>query len=247
MDRSNKIVTMILVGVLSVFILTSCNANKDTYSEDESKNVADSSQSKVIENDKINENMDGVWNESAQDNDISEAEECITNVIRAKNEDTIKEALTSDSLEYASDLLKYYNELDDFDLDMKKAGTYDGYDLFNYTILERNTKKEETGIVILKKQGDNYKICMNEEIHQRIYDAVICTKCKGAGTISSGGMVCSICSGVGQQYIANAYFDSVLQMWQGTYQVCSGCAGAGHIGMTAKLCYHCSGAGMVFD
>ena len=40
--------------------------------------------------------------------------------------------------------------------------------------------------------------------------------------------VCPICSGTGQQYIPNMYYDQIMG-WQGGYISCSGCGGSGQI------------------
>ena len=75
-----------------------------------------------------------------------------------------------------------------------------------------------------------------------------CKTCGGYGNIqrtSGGSGVCSICSGTGQMYVPNLYYDANMG-WQGGYMVCSGCAGTGRFGASSEteICPECFGAGL---
>lgn len=180
--------------------------------------------------------------------DAEAAKECLLNIMLANDAESIKAFLEADSYESASGLANYYPGTD-YELTLEKAGVYQGYDLFYYTVEDAASGASEWGISILAKESDSYKLCLNPDVIQALQRDKACRTCGGAGgtRIQTGNTACGICGGTGQQYIANAYYDAIFG-WQGLWQACGGCGGTGWIATyVTETCTNCNGFGIIVN
>lgn len=178
---------------------------------------------------------------------IQSAEYCMLGVLNADSAEALDPSVTENSDIIANRILQLFPDDHNYTVEMKKLGSYKEHDAYECTIRNRTDPNySNTTVELLLRKDSGYEIETNQDIISEIASNCICPGCGGAGFFSSGGNVCGICGGTGQQYYPAVYFDVALQMWQGQFQACSGCAGAGRTGFIQIPCSICHGICYVF-
>lgn len=174
---------------------------------------------------------------------------CLAAISAAANEEELKPLLTIDSRERIPGLLTYYGSQERDVITEYKLST-GGYDIFYYEMHDSGSGEPfERGYCLLVPQDDHYVLCANAEVQMEVLDPYFCKTCDHTGTVYTGNRTaCAICGGTGWQYLPNAYFDPVMNMWMGQNVGCGGCGGSGYVsGQSASICPSCNGHGLIFQ
>lgn len=172
--------------------------------------------------------------------------DCLEKLASAETAEEVENYVTENTYDKADAIASAYPGIS-YDATTEKIGDYGIYEVHKYELFDETTSElVEKSMVLCLKTDDGYLICSNNDVLSEFSNSCCCSTCGGSGSIYTG-TTCAICSGTGQQYIPNAYFDAALNMWQGQYQACSGCAGAGMTGGTNVICSGCGGSGFILD
>lgn len=174
--------------------------------------------------------------------------QCMEAVVNCPSAEELAPYLTNDSQDQAESLAEIGSP-GQYTVDAQYKGEYKGYDMYIMAVTDKIIDEIfQINVVLMERNEDCYKMCQNPATLQQLQEYLTCTVCHGSGSIVTGNRnACGICGGTGVQYIPNAYYDAVMNMWMGQTIGCGGCGGAGYIGAnTTATCSHCAGTGMVF-
>lgn len=148
--------------------------------------------------------------------------------------------------ERAQQLAEYYPN--NVEVDMHYVTAFRDYEVFKNTVSDPDTGASETGYCLMQRGEDGYRVCGSTDLLNDMVAQFRCKTCNGQGSTTIGDRIaCGICSGTGQQYIPNQYFDAALNMWMGGYVGCGGCGGSGFTGnAVTNTCPTCLGECLVF-
>ena len=169
--------------------------------------------------------------------------ETFRNVIKAETPEQLAPYVAGADDARLLQLISYYPK-GEGQVDIRYSGTCDGYDLFSYD-LRYDGETFEKGILMMVEENDQYKICMDPQVHEQMRSKLLCGGCGGAGGAYNGGMICAICGGSGQQLIPGAWYDG--NMWHDQWIGCGGCGGSGRTGGSWATCPFCGGTGVDFS
>ena len=123
---------------------------------------------------------------------------------------------------------------------------FNGYDIFRCVIRNTETNEELKDYCLFDRDGDQYRLCINGEEQQKVYNKFVCKTCSGAGCTTQNGIVCALCGGTGVQQMP--YFDPITQMTMMQTTGCGGCGGSGWTTLpSTTICVFCGGDGWKFD
>lgn len=163
-----------------------------------------------------------------------------------KDCDVSSEEAFAESISAESDKDYVHDYFDSFkQIELKSGECYmDDGKFMLYVIKYTRDGQELKGPELFTKEDGKLKLYLNLSELETVYKSLLCPDCGGSGTIHTGAIVCGICSGTGQQWYPNVFFDG--NMWQGAFQACSGCGGSGFTDPgTVVACPRCGGVGMI--
>ena len=212
-----------MLAALLVYSCTACGTNAVPYSQE--SNTPKSTHASVSREKK--------------------AEKSLLAAIKAENVEQAAQYMETDSTEQMQNILNNYSQYD-FEVEMDYLGKTDEMDIFRCEMIHvADGSTLNTTFVFGTEMNDRYVFCEKEDFLAKMKENVLCRTCNASGTIFNGGTACAICSGTGQQYYPNAYYNG--WQWIGQYQACSGCAGAGYFNQRTQTCSICHGVGLILN
>ena len=172
------------------------------------------------------------------------AEDSFMAVVNAENVEAAAHYMETDTPEQLQDKLDFCKK-HNFRVEMDYIGEVEDKDIFKCKIILADDSILDSPFVFGTELNDRYVFCEKEAFLTEMKNELLCHTCNASGKITSAGTACAICSGTGQQYYPNAYYNGWL--WIGQYQACSGCAGAGYFNQRTQTCSICHGVGLILN
>lgn len=239
-----KLFCMVL-ALLCVVMMTACDQQTPSASVEADNSHTTSALD--YSNETTTNFIEGIFDSPNTWPSEEKAEECLLGFINAKSIEEAASFATADTAEDVQNTWASFSG-NTFRAEVSFAGEFEGLHVFLCKLIPGGSDQVyTTTLAIMRQQDDHYILCLQQSIQNHLVAQCLCPACNGNGQIYTGGNVCGICAGTGQQYYPNVYYDAALQMWQGQYQSCSGCAGAGHTGSNQLTCISCRGIGLILD